>query len=429
MTKNITDESCGVPVRDRGKEHNRISIALGVISICIVALRLGFKLLTTHELMSDDYVVCFLILVITASVLVTHYGTTPNGVGRDIWTLTPTMITNFLYFFYVMAILYFAEVMLVKLCLLLFYLRIFPGKLVRRLLWATVVFDVLFGVIFLLVAIFQCSPISFFWQSWDGEQQGTCLNMNAIAWSNAGISIALDLWMLAIPLSQLRTLRLHWKKKIGVALMFCVGTVYVLSLPPLPTLLGPAPQLTRRLSPTSVTVVSIVRLQTLVTFATSDNPTWDFFPVSQWSTVEISVGIMCTCMPTLRLMLVRLFPILGGSSRSGKTYYYGNNDSGAGVHAPSSRGARGSGNRRSRTLGGRAESTGAASKGDGAHQHPGSYYNVGDADVNVGVVKKPQAVLRQQRFMAKYEYDDESSLVHLRSLDRNGQSRLSDDSV
>lgn len=31
----------------------------------------------------------------------------------------------------------------------------------------------------------------------------------------AAISIAEDVWMLAIPLSQLHSLQLHWKKKIG----------------------------------------------------------------------------------------------------------------------------------------------------------------------------------------------------------------------
>lgn len=39
------------------------------------------------------------------------------------------------------------------------------------------------------------------------------------------MSIALDLWILAIPLWQLRSLKMHWKKKVGVALMFCVGTL------------------------------------------------------------------------------------------------------------------------------------------------------------------------------------------------------------
>jgi hypothetical protein len=49
--------------------------------------------------------------------------------------------------------------------------------------------------------------------------------VNGLAWSNAAISIVLDGWMLALPISQLFGLQLHWKKKIGVAMMFVVGTL------------------------------------------------------------------------------------------------------------------------------------------------------------------------------------------------------------
>lgn len=76
----------------------------------------------------------------------------------------------------------------------------------------------------------------------------------------------------------------------------------------------------------SVTVVSILRLQSLVHLAKTNNPTWNFYDVSVWSTVEICVGIMCACLPTIRLVLVRLFPILGGSShrsRGNQYYEYG----------------------------------------------------------------------------------------------------------
>jgi hypothetical protein len=147
------------------------------------------------------------------------------GLGKDIWTLTPTKITDFIHVFYALEILYFAQVALLKLSLLFFYLRIFPGTMVRRLLWVTVIFDICFGMLFVLLAIFQCRPISYYWSGWDGEHQGTCLNVNGLAWSNAAISIVLDGWMLAVPISQLFGLQLHWKKKIGVAMMFVVGTL------------------------------------------------------------------------------------------------------------------------------------------------------------------------------------------------------------
>lgn len=227
-TKNITDNMCDVPLRNRGGTYDTISITMAVISSSIVVSRLLFKLFVTTGLSPDDYVILFLVVVAAPSVVITHYGTTPNGLGRDIWTLAPQTITDFLFYFFLMAVLYFTQVTLVKLCLLLFYLRIFPGPTVRRLLWGTIIFTILFGVIFFFIAIFQCSPISFFWEHWDGEHEGSCLNINAIAWANAAISIALDLWMLAIPLAQLKALNLHWKKKIGVGLMFGVGTLYAI---------------------------------------------------------------------------------------------------------------------------------------------------------------------------------------------------------
>jgi hypothetical protein len=74
----------------------------------------------------------------------------------------------------------------------------------------------------MFLAIFQCSPVSLIWNGWDGTHAGKCMS-SPIAWSNAAISIALDLWMLALPLSQIVGLQLHWKKKFGVAMMFAVG--------------------------------------------------------------------------------------------------------------------------------------------------------------------------------------------------------------
>ncbi|KAK7740514.1 hypothetical protein SLS53_005357 [Cytospora paraplurivora] len=183
--------------------------------------------------------------------------------------------------------------------LLFFYLKIFPNKTVRILLWATVAFNAAWGATFVLLTAFNCRPISYAWTQWDGEHTGTCLSTNAIGWSNAAISIAEDIWMLAIPLSQLKSLQLHWKKKVGVAIMFGTGTF--------------------------VTVISIIRLHSLITFANSANATWDNLKVSLWSTIEINVGIICACMPTLRLLLLKAFPRLSATYRNMSGYYDGTN--------------------------------------------------------------------------------------------------------
>ncbi|KAK7418742.1 hypothetical protein QQX98_003760 [Neonectria punicea] len=226
MTKNATLSYCGTPIRHNSIDYTAISAAFAIVSGLLVALRFAFKISTKLHLGPDDW---FTLTAAIASIPLTTlaiYGISSNGLGHDIWTLSFSEIYNFSKYFLVMEVIYFAEITLLKIAMLFFYLRIFPSPRVRRLLWGTIIFNIVFGVAFVVVAAFiQCKPVSYFWQIWDDEHERRCLNQNAIAWSNAAISIALDLWMLAIPLSQIRGLYLTWRRKIGVGVMFLVGTL------------------------------------------------------------------------------------------------------------------------------------------------------------------------------------------------------------
>lgn len=128
-------------------------------------------------------------------------------------------------FFYIMASLYFTQLTLLKLTLIFFYIRVFPAAPVQRLLWGTVAFVVAWGFAFVIVAIFQCQPIHYFWNKWDGLHHGKCLQINAITASNAGISIALDLWILGIPLWQLWGLEDALEEEDWCSVNVCRGDV------------------------------------------------------------------------------------------------------------------------------------------------------------------------------------------------------------
>ncbi|CAO2647549.1 Nn.00g084710.m01.CDS01 [Neocucurbitaria sp. VM-36] len=288
-TQNFSLANCGAPTRNHGHSYAVISNVLIVVAGACVAVRFVFKATVSRlDFGCDDWaVLATFIAAVPSAVLIVH-GTVKNGLGRDIWTLTPMEITAMLKYFYFLEILYFTQLLLQKLSVIFFFVRVFPGPGVQCLLRVTVAFVTLWGIAFVIAAIFPCRPIHYFWTRWDGLHYGWCLNINALAASNAGISIVLDFWMLGIPLWQLRSLKLHWKKKISVALMFCVGTF--------------------------VTLVSILRLKALVHFAFSSNVSWEFLDVSVWSSIEICVGIICVCLPTLRLLVVKTSDVLGGSS-------------------------------------------------------------------------------------------------------------------
>lgn len=220
--------SCNAPVRDKTNRFRIVNATLGIISALCVLLRIGYKaFVTVYDLGMDDYFIILTLITGIPGTIINDVGTMANGLGKDIWTLEYQQITDFIRWFYALEIIYFASIALLKVSLLCFYHHIFPGIKIRKVIMGTQVINALFGVAFVLAAIFQCQPIEFYWTKWDGEhdQYGKCININALAWANAAISIALDIWMLAIPLSQLAHLKLAWKKKVGVALMFCVGTL------------------------------------------------------------------------------------------------------------------------------------------------------------------------------------------------------------
>lgn len=203
------------------------NIILGAISAACVLARILFKAaFSAGELGWDDYMILATLVLGVPSTIVQDIGTLKHGLGKDVWTLSFGTITAFVKWFYVIEVMYFFNVAMLKLSLLFFFLRIFPARPTRRLLWATIAFDICFGISFILAAIFQCQPISHYWNKWDGEHlAGKCINVNALGWANAVISIALDVWMLVLPLWQVSQLKLAWKKKVGVALMFFVGTL------------------------------------------------------------------------------------------------------------------------------------------------------------------------------------------------------------
>ncbi|KAH6687836.1 putative PTH11-type G-protein coupled receptor protein [Plectosphaerella plurivora] len=285
-SKNLFEITCDRPVRNRSAEYARVNWAMIGLTTVIVFARLIYKYLSPLRLGLDDLFAFLAYLAVLPSFAINLAGLIPAGIGRDIWTLTPSQIDAFGFWFYIVEPLYFIQMGLVKMAILFFFLRIFETSGLEPLLWATVAFNAANTIAFLFPGIFQCTPISYYWYRWQGTYEGTCININAVAWANAIISIVLDLWMLGLPLSKIQSLNLHWWKKMAAGLMFCVGTF--------------------------VTIISVLRLHSLVLFATSNNPTWDQYGMALWTTLEVPIGIICSCLPAIRQILIKAIPGIFG---------------------------------------------------------------------------------------------------------------------
>ncbi|KAH8783056.1 hypothetical protein F5883DRAFT_351013, partial [Diaporthe sp. PMI_573] len=204
------------------------------------------------------------------------------GMGRDIWTLTPDEITQFIKVFYVFGVIYAFTLGLIRMSICFLYLRLFQDEKVRRLIWATQIFNALVIVLSFIIYLLHCRPLSYYWTRWDGEHQGTCFNFSDMAYAHAGINISLDIWMLALPFWQIMKTEMLPRKKLQALVMFGCGIF--------------------------LTIVSIMRLQSLILLANNTNPTKDFTWVATWSIVEITVGIIVACLPASRIIILRYLP-------------------------------------------------------------------------------------------------------------------------
>lgn len=146
------------------------------------------------------------------------------GMGRDIWTLTPEEITKYIKIFYVFAFIYTITLSLVKASICFLYLRLFTDPKFRRVVWATQAFNIALTLTFIFAYAFQCTPPSYFWEMWHGETKGKCLSYSVLSWTQSGIGIALDLWMLVLPFWQVLKLKnLPLRKRLDAFVMFGCG--------------------------------------------------------------------------------------------------------------------------------------------------------------------------------------------------------------
>ncbi|KAH7070327.1 hypothetical protein BKA63DRAFT_75039 [Paraphoma chrysanthemicola] len=283
QTKNISTTSCGVPsVRNTGDKFNAIAYAGIAAAVVSYLLRLAASIPKNGRQMSWDDATMGVVVVLCIPPAVFAPFLVDNGLGRDIWTLRAEQITNVLHFYYAGEIFYVLGLGISKISILFFYLRVFPAKDFRRILWAVMGVCIAYTVAFFFATTFQCIPVSMAWNQWDGIHKGRCNDIHLQGWIAAAINIVLDAIVMVLPLKHLAKLNMNLKRKLMVMSMFSVGIIVIL--------------------------VSVLRLYSLVHFANSKNITWDYVEAGYWSLLEINFSVICGCMPAHRLLIARAWP-------------------------------------------------------------------------------------------------------------------------
>lgn len=218
------------------------------------------------------------------------------GFGVDVWMVEEEVFSYALKLFYIDESFYLTVLVLTKISILFFYLRIFPQKKFRWACYAVMAWVGGSGVIFVFMQIFQCLPIEFVWQGWLGTfGPHRCLNVHALTYTAAAFSITQDLVILIMPLPLLWNLNTGLRQRIDIGIMFSLGFFILLT--------------------------SCIRLAFIVKFANTYNPSRDYVGPLIWSGLECGVSMIVTSLPGIRTMLTRRRSALAGSTAVKRSDY------------------------------------------------------------------------------------------------------------
>ncbi|KAI1434886.1 hypothetical protein GGR50DRAFT_361596 [Xylaria sp. CBS 124048] len=244
-----------------------------------VGMRIWSRRRTRAYLGADDYTILASLAFAIVTDIILLYGCS-YGYGRHAASLTPHQRYEAFKAFYLTQVTYKTSINLTKSSILLLYLRIFGG--VKWFRWTCFCLLALVGsycVAAIVTTIFQCIPVAAAFDKTIADR--TCINNEHFWFANAGFSIATDVVILTIPMPLVYALQIPRVQKIAVIFVFTLGAFVV--------------------------ITSCLRATTLDVQAKSHDPLYDVAS-TMWTIIEMSVAIVCACLPQIRPLIVKLLP-------------------------------------------------------------------------------------------------------------------------
>ncbi|KAL8860206.1 MAG: hypothetical protein Q9178_003470 [Gyalolechia marmorata] len=214
------------------------------------------------------------------------------GGGRHMWDIRLKGVFDLLYWLNISGILYGIIVALIKVAILLQYLRIFvphrKGNLplfvsIHVVMWCVILFYFV-DTIFMII---MCLPREKIWNKL--EPEGHCFNSHAAYMATGIFNVLSDFAILILPMVPIWKLQLPMRKKIMMLAVFTTGFC--------------------------ACITSIVR-----TYYTSESETGDvsykLIIMGLWTWAELTAGILVSCLPVVPRFFQHIGPRVYASFKS-----------------------------------------------------------------------------------------------------------------
>ncbi|CAG7561832.1 unnamed protein product [Fusarium equiseti] len=274
-------------IENRGPELMGVNIAFYSMALITCMLRCYVRCFMVNAFRIDDW------LMVVATIFFTLYATFSTlgvtiGTGRHHDDLETEQVYSAMMCWWFCYLWYCLTMISCKLSIGYFLLRVTTEKIQRIIIYLAMFSTALSGAIFFFVTVFQCHPVSFFW---DKGQDGTCIDPTvviALAVLYSIFAVGSDFVFALLPGFIVWNLQLRKKTKyclIPLLAMGCVASAAVIArFPYLPLLRKP-------------------------------DFLWNTTDIAIWSTIEQGLAITASSMATLRPLLKQAAFHLGLTSK------------------------------------------------------------------------------------------------------------------
>ncbi|CAG8893508.1 unnamed protein product [Penicillium egyptiacum] len=262
-----------------------VSVAFAALTFIVLAFRLFARIFVLGQMGIDDwkwimsdifyqhYTNIFQTsLALSWSFIAATLVAVKHGLGKHIEGVDPTKKVDYSFAVWLSSIFYLAILGFIETSVLCFYTLYGDFYLTRmpRVMLGVIIMEQ--AISFVLVAAFQCQPIS---MDWTGTGPGKCVNINLFYLCNAVLNIVTDLLTCTLPIKVIFHLQIPQKQKIVLAFILCLGLF-------------------------------------------SKDSTYAIRGAMDWSVIETNIGLLAASIPSFKAIASRFLPRFIGEYSSGK---------------------------------------------------------------------------------------------------------------
>ena len=286
---------------DRGPATSAVTIIFIVLCTAFVAARFYTRMFLVRSVKQDDYwiLAAWLAAVgFSASICVgVHY-----GLGRHSTEISTVNFIALRKAEYAFSVLYNPCLMLTKTSIIIFYLSVMSkdvDSVFKWSNWLTLAVVNVAGLALTFLNIFQCKPVAAGYK-YPTPKTAKCTDIVTLYLSSAPVNIITDLAILFLPMPILTGMRLPKKQKIILIFTFSFGAFVA------------AVDVVRiaYLQKAAVNRFKVVQGNSGETTRVQEQNDFPWYASLSfmWSAVEVNLGIICACVPSLKPLFSRFLP-------------------------------------------------------------------------------------------------------------------------